>query len=158
MSQCTSLNTIYGDLKLLSQGSTSYNAFTGGYWSAQQGAVQPRCVFKPAKALEVSTFVLLSRLTNCPFAVKGGGHAAFGGASSIEGGITVSMEDFKQVSVSSDKRTVNVGPGNRWVDVYTALEPHGLGVAGGRMAPVGVPGLILGGGYVFLIYTLPDLS
>lgn len=94
--------------------------------------------------------MLLSRLTNCPFAVKGGGHAAFGGASNIEGGITVSMENLKQVSVSSDKKTVNVGPGNRWVDVYTALEPHGLGVAGGRMAPVGVPGLILGGGYVFL--------
>lgn len=111
--------------------------------------MQPRCVFKPAKALDVSTLVLLSRLTNCPFAVKGGGHAAFGGASSIEGGITVTMEGFNQVSVASDKKTVDVGPGNRWVDVYTALEPHGVGVAGGRMAPVGVPGLILGGGINF---------
>jgi FAD/FMN-containing dehydrogenase len=97
----------------------------------------------------VSTLVLLSRLTSCPFAVKGGGHAAFGGASSIEGGITVTMESFKQVSVASDKKTVDVGPGNRWVDVYTALEPHGVGVAGGRMAPVGVPGLVLGGGINF---------
>ncbi|KAJ4371001.1 hypothetical protein N0V86_008695 [Didymella sp. IMI 355093] len=146
---CTSLKTIYGDSKLFSQGSSAYSNFTSGYWSAQQGAVQPRCVFKPAKNLEVSTLVLLSRLTNCPFAVKGGGHAAFGGASSIEGGITVTMENFKQVSVSSDKKTVDVGPGNRWVDVYTALEPHGVGVAGGRMAPVGVPGLILGGGINF---------
>jgi FAD/FMN-containing dehydrogenase len=134
---------------LFSQGSSAYGNFTSGYWSAQQGAVQPRCVFKPAKGIEVSTLVLLSRLTNCPFAVKGGGHAAFGGASSIEGGITVTMESFKQVSVSSDKKTVDVGPGNRWVDVYTALEPHGVGVAGGRMAPVGVPGLILGGGINF---------
>ncbi|KAF3052903.1 hypothetical protein E8E11_011465 [Didymella keratinophila] len=81
--------------------------------------------------------------------IKGGGHAAFGGASSIEGGITVTMESFKQVSLASDKMTVDVGPGNRWVDVYTALEPHGVGVAGGRMAPVGVPGLILGGGINF---------
>lgn len=97
----------------------------------------------------MSTLVLLSRLTNCPFAVKGGGHAAFGGASSIEGGVTVTMENFKQVSVSSDKKTVDVGPGNRWVDVYTALEPYGVGVAGGRMAPVGVPGLVLGGGINF---------
>jgi FAD/FMN-containing dehydrogenase len=59
--------------------------------------------------------------------VKGGGHAAFAGASSIEGGITVSMESFKQVSVSSDKQTVDVGPGNRWVDVYTAIEKYGIG-------------------------------
>lgn len=92
--------------------------------------------------------MLLSRLTTCPFAVKGGGHAAFGGASNIEGGITVTMESLDQVSVASNKKTVDVGPGNRWVDVYTALEPFGVGVAGGRMAPVGVPGLILGGGYV----------
>jgi len=97
----------------------------------------------------VSTLVLLSRLTNCPFAVKGGGHAAFEGASSIEGGITVTMESFKQVSVATDKKTVAVGPRNRWIDVYTALEPHGVEVAGGRMAPVGVPGLILGGGINF---------
>lgn len=94
----------------------------------------------------MSTVVLLTRLTNCPFAVKGGGHAAFGGASSIDGGITISMENLNKVSVSSDKKTVDVGPGNRWVDVYTAIEQHGVGVAGGRMAPVGVPGLILGGG------------
>lgn len=111
--------------------------------------MQPRCVFKPSKTFEVSTLVLLSRLTNCPFAVKGGGHAAFGGASSIDGGITVTMESFDRVTPSTDKKTVDVGPGNRWVDVYTALDSHGLGVAGGRMAPVGVPGLILGGGINF---------
>ncbi|OSS47427.1 hypothetical protein B5807_07492 [Epicoccum nigrum] len=146
---CTSLKIIFGDSKLLSQSSPAYSTFTSGYWSAQQGAVQPHCVFKPSKALDVSTVVLLTRLTNCPFAVKGGGHAAFGGASSIDGGITISMENLNKVSVSSDKKTVDVGPGNRWVDVYTAIEQHGVGVAGGRMAPVGVPGLILGGGINF---------
>jgi FAD/FMN-containing dehydrogenase len=83
--------------------------------------VQLRCVSKPSKALEVSTFVLLSRLTNCTFAVKGSGHAAFGGASSIDGGITVTIGSFKQVSPSGDRKTVNIGPGNRWVDVYLHL-------------------------------------
>lgn len=77
--------------------------------------------------------VLLSRLTQCPFAVKGGGHAAFGGASSIDGGITVSMANFNKVVVSNDKKTVDIGPGNLWVDVYTALEKSGVGVAGGRV-------------------------
>jgi FAD/FMN-containing dehydrogenase len=96
--------------------------------------------------------------------VKGGGHAAWAGASSIEDGVTVSLENFKEVKVSSDKKTVDIGPGLRWVDVYTAIEKDGLSVAGGRvsqytlfhslyalltngkMAPVGVSGLILGGG------------
>jgi FAD/FMN-containing dehydrogenase len=98
-----------------------------------QAAVNPRCVFKPISALEVSSLVLLSRLTQCPFAVKGGGHAAFSGASSIDGGITVSMENFKKVEASSDKKTADIGPGNRWVDVYTALGKSNLAVVGGRV-------------------------
>jgi FAD/FMN-containing dehydrogenase len=93
--------------------------------------------------------VLLARLTQCPFAVKGGGHAAFAGASNIPGGITVSMEHFTKVQVSNDKKTADIGPGNRWASVYKTLEKSGVGVVGGRMAPVGVPGLILGGGISF---------
>ncbi|CAO2647390.1 Nn.00g083120.m01.CDS01 [Neocucurbitaria sp. VM-36] len=146
---CTSLNVIYGSQKLLSEGTSPYDAFTNGYWSAQQGTVNPRCVFKPTNTIEVSSLVLLSRLTQCPFAVKGGGHAAFAGASSIDGGITVSMENFKKVAVSSDKKFADIGPGNRWVDVYTTLDKFGVGVVGGRMSPVGVPGLLLGGGISF---------
>jgi FAD/FMN-containing dehydrogenase len=98
-----------------------------------QAAVTPRCVFKPTSAVEVSSMVLMSRLTQCPFAVKGGGHAAYSGASSIDGGITVSMENFKKVQVSSDRTTADIGPGNRWVDVYTALEKSSVGVVGGRV-------------------------
>ncbi|KAH3950843.1 hypothetical protein HBI25_174980 [Parastagonospora nodorum] len=146
---CNSLEIIYGDNKLLVEGSSPYDAFTGAYWSAMQAAVNPRCIFKPTSTIEVSSLVLLSRLTQCPFAVKGGGHAAFSGASNIDGGITVSMENFKKVEVSADRKTADIGPGNRWVDVYTTLQKFDLGVVGGRMAPVGVPGLVLGGGISF---------
>ncbi|KAF3031992.1 hypothetical protein E8E11_002612, partial [Didymella keratinophila] len=38
------------------------------------------------------------------------------------------------------------GPGNRWHDVYSYLEPYRLTVIGGRAATVGVGGLTLGGG------------
>jgi FAD/FMN-containing dehydrogenase len=78
----------------------------------------------------------MSRLTQCPFAVKGGGHAAFAGASSIEGGITVSMERFNQVAVSNDKKYANIGSGNRWVDVYRGVEKSGVSVVGGRVSCV----------------------
>jgi FAD/FMN-containing dehydrogenase len=77
---------------------------------------------------------VFSHLTQCPFAVKGGGHAAFAGSSSIEGGITIALQNLKQVKPSADKKTVDVGPGNRWLDVYQALEPHGLNVVGGRVS------------------------
>ncbi|KAI4951899.1 hypothetical protein J4E91_003360 [Alternaria rosae] len=146
---CSSLKLIYGSGKLVSEQTSAYDAFTGTYWAAQQGALNPRCIFEPSSTVEVSSLVLISRLTQCPFAVKGGGHAAFAGASSIEGGITVSMKRFNTVAASNDRKYANVGPGNLWVDVYTKLEKSGLGVVGGRMAPVGVPGLVLGGGISF---------
>ncbi|KAH7069218.1 FAD binding domain-containing protein [Paraphoma chrysanthemicola] len=143
---CSSLHILFGGEQLLSEGSSEYEAFTSAYWSAQQGSLNPSCVFKPSKTVDVSTLVLIARLYQCPFVVKGGGHAAWAGASSIEDGITVSLENFKQTIVAADKKTVNVGPGLRWVDVYKAVEKDGLSVVGGRMSPVGVPGLVLGGG------------
>lgn len=91
-------------------------------------------MFKPKSTLDVSTVVLISRLYQCPFAVKGGGHAAWAGASSIEDGITISMENFRKVAVASDKQSADIGPGLRWIDVYTAIEKDGLSVAGGRVS------------------------
>jgi FAD/FMN-containing dehydrogenase len=90
-------------------------------------------VFKPSNAKQVSTVVLLSRFTQCPFAVKGGGHAAFAGGSSIEGGITIALEKLNERSLSSDKKIASVGPGNRWADVYPWIEQYGLEVIGGRV-------------------------
>ena len=134
MKQCGSLETIFGSKKLLVEGSATYANFTEAYWSAQQNSVRPGCVFAPAKPVEVSTAILISRLTQCPFAVKGGGHAAFAGSSSIEGGITIALQNFKQVKPAADRKTVDIGPGNRWVDVYQTLEPQGLNVVGGRVS------------------------
>ncbi|XP_014557126.1 hypothetical protein COCVIDRAFT_15519 [Bipolaris victoriae FI3] len=143
---CTALSILLSPDQVLPENATAYNNFTSSYWSAQQGALRPSCVFKPKSTLDVSTVVLISRLYQCPFAVKGGGHAAWAGASSIEDGITISMENFRKVAVAADKQSADIGPGLRWIDVYTAIEKDGLSVAGGRMAPVGVPGLLLGGG------------
>ncbi len=92
---------------------------------------------------------MISRLTQCPFAVKSGGHAAFTGASNIEGGITISLEKLNLVQLSSDKKTVNVGPGNTWFSVYTALQPLNVAVIGGRVSGIGVGGLTTGGGISF---------
>lgn len=115
------------------------------YWSAQQDAVTPVCTFKPTTALEVSILVLLSRVAKCQFAVKGGGHAAFKGASSIDGGITISLERFDKIQALPNG-VATVGAGSRWYDVYTTLEKSGLAVVGGRASSVGVSGLTLGGG------------
>ncbi|ORY16879.1 FAD binding domain-containing protein [Clohesyomyces aquaticus] len=146
---CNSLQIIFGSGKVITQQSSAYDTFTASYWSVQQASVDPYCVFKPAKSSEVSVLVLLSRLTQCPFAVKSGGHAAFGGASSIQGGITVALEKINEVTLSADKKSASIGPGNTWYDVYTRLENQNLAVIGGRVAAIGVGGLTLGGGISF---------
>jgi hypothetical protein len=116
------------------------------FWSAQQQEPKPFCIFKPEKAVEVSTLVLLSRLTQCPFAVRSGGHAAFSGASSADGGVTVTFEKMKQITLSEDKKIATIEPGNLWYDIYTNLQDHNLAVVGGRVSAIGIGGLTTGGG------------
>ncbi|KAH7378393.1 hypothetical protein DE146DRAFT_626531 [Phaeosphaeria sp. MPI-PUGE-AT-0046c] len=136
---CGSLKSIFGNSKVSS-------APPDTYWSLQQSSVRPTCTFNPTTAKDVSTAVLIMRLFQCQFAAKSGGHAAFAGASSIEGGITLDFVNMKERELSTDRKTVAIGPGNRWLDVYDFLTPYGLAVVGGRAASVGVSGLTLGGG------------
>jgi FAD/FMN-containing dehydrogenase len=126
--------SILPGFEVLLGGSANYTAFTGAYWSAQQAEVNPNCIFKPSSAKQVATAILISRLTRCPFAVKGGGHAAFEGSSSIEGGITIALEKLNEIKVAADKQSVYVGPGNRWGQFYAELEKHGVAVVGGRVS------------------------
>ncbi|TWU72443.1 hypothetical protein ED733_003537 [Metarhizium rileyi] len=81
-----------------------------------------------------------------PFTVKGAGHTAFPGGSNIQDGVTIDLVHLNQITVSADRKTVSVGPGNRWINVSSVLDPLGLAVVGGRAASVGVSGLTLGGG------------
>ncbi|KAF4119597.1 FAD/FMN-containing dehydrogenase [Geosmithia morbida] len=151
LSGCRALGNVYGDHTVYreSPNATQYSDFTGKYWSKIQSDVDPHCIFVAPTADSVSVMVLLSRLTQCPFAVKSGGHGAFAGASNIEGGMTVSLEMLRNVTLSDGKETVVIQPGNTWSDVYTALDKHELTVTGGRVSSVGTGGLTLGGGISF---------
>jgi FAD/FMN-containing dehydrogenase len=93
--KCEVLMLVFDDGKVQSRYETCYRATINCFSSAQQREPEPACIFRPQKALEVYTLVLLSRVTHCPFAVRSGGHAAFAGASSVDGGITVIFEDMK---------------------------------------------------------------
>ncbi|KAK8122836.1 FAD-dependent monooxygenase yanF [Apiospora sp. TS-2023a] len=143
---CAALQFVYGSDPVYVQGEANFSNFTGDYWSDAQQHVSPRCIFKPIKAQDVSVVVLLSRLTQCPFAAKSGGHAAMVGASSIEGGITISFANLNRISLSEDKTIASIGPGNIWGHVYEALAKSDLTVIGGRLFNIGVGGLTTGGG------------
>jgi FAD/FMN-containing dehydrogenase len=114
--------------------------------TVQQFQVQPYCVFRPSVNTQVSIAVLLSRLTGCPFAARSGGHAAFSGASSSAGGISIWLKDMNAVTLKADKSVTSVEPGNNWLSVYSAPEPYGLATIGGHASSIGVGGFVLGGG------------
>ena len=129
-----------------------------------QSDLHPACRVTPTSATQVANTVQFLAEANCKFAVRGGGHSSWAGgmllddpsvhqrltipliAANIGGhGITIDLSAFNNIHVSTDRSSVTVGAGNRWYDVYNALEPLGLAVSGGRVAQVGVSGLTLGG-------------
>lgn len=105
----------------------------------------PACIFQPRAAVDVSVALIILQFTHCPFAVKSGGHGKFQGESSISNGVTIDLAKLNHISVEDDGAAVRIGPGNRWHDVYSALEPLGLTAVGGRAMTVGVGGFLLGG-------------
>lgn len=61
-------------------------------------------------------------------------------------GVLISSTNLNTLKLSEDGETMSIGPGPRWGDVFNYLEFTNKTVVGGRLAPVGVPGLLLGGG------------
>jgi hypothetical protein len=76
-------------------------------------------------------------------------HTPIRESSNIQAGVTVDLSELKQIEVVEDKSHVKIGPGNRWQDVYSKLEASSLATSGGRVATVGVGGLVTGGGISF---------
>ncbi|PQE33511.1 FAD binding domain-containing protein [Rutstroemia sp. NJR-2017a WRK4] len=129
--------------------STEYVYEESQYWSAQQSSAVPTCRIAPLSAKDVSQAILALKKNQCQFAVKSGGHSAFRGGSNIDGGVTIDLLHLNQVDVSADQKSTSLGPGNRWLDVYSKLDARNLSVVGGRVADIGVGGLTLGGGISF---------
>ncbi|KAF1956731.1 FAD-binding domain-containing protein [Byssothecium circinans] len=79
--------------------------------------------------------------------MRGGGHMPIPGAATINStGVQISSTNLKTLKLSEDKQTMSIGPGPRWGDVFEYLDGTNVTVVGGRLPPVGVPGLLLGGG------------
>jgi FAD/FMN-containing dehydrogenase len=56
------------------------------------------------------------------------------------------MTRFNRVTYHPESKTADIGTGLIWDEVYGALEPYGVSVAGGRVTGVGAAGFTLGGG------------
>ena len=122
------------------------------YWNAENSLNRPACAFFPSSAEETSLAVAsLNELPTAKFALKSGGHNGNFGFSSVDNGVLIAFRPNSQyVTPAADGKSVEVGSGCKWEDVYRALEPLGKTVVGGRFGDVGVTGLTLGGGFSYL--------
>jgi hypothetical protein len=147
-----------------SEKATEFKNLMNVYWDQKACEVSPACIVRPRNVWELAQAVkILKREFDVRndraketkeelesiFAIRGGGHSAVAGASSIKGGVVIDLSLFNQVAPAEDRQSVVIGAGCKWIDVYSALEKEGLAVAGGRNSAVGVAGLTLGGGLSF---------
>ncbi|KAI9648725.1 hypothetical protein NHQ30_003365 [Ciborinia camelliae] len=114
-------------------------------WDLRTNA-HPACIFSPVTADQVAIGVGIISTCHAQFAIRGGGHMSYPGANNINAGVMIALAGLKDLQISADNSTINVGPGNTWYDVYSYLEPYGRVVIGGRLKTIGVPGLTLIGG------------
>ncbi|KAK8134745.1 hypothetical protein PG984_006757 [Apiospora sp. TS-2023a] len=151
---CAALSRVLWD-QVSYPGQQPFESSLASYWSVLEREVSPRCVVIPNTKSDVAKAIFVLRTGDelfpeqCNFAVRSGGHTPFASSANIESGITIDLSKLKHVDVSADRTSVNIGPGNRWGDVYSILDEQGLSTSGSRVASVGVGGLVTGGGMSF---------
>ncbi|KAF7594066.1 hypothetical protein BBP40_010203 [Aspergillus hancockii] len=142
---CNKLKAKYPDITYSKLNPKYINANTEYYTSSAW--LGPACVFEPSNSTQMSDAVQILEDLKSTFAIRGGGHMPIANAANIDSsGVLLSSFGLARISLSEDESTVNVGPGNRWSNIYDYLEPYELTVVGGRLGHVGVPGYIIGGG------------
>ncbi|EXF86344.1 6-hydroxy-D-nicotine oxidase [Colletotrichum fioriniae PJ7] len=135
-------------LRVLRPNTDDYKARDESYFSVS-AQLSPYCIVQPTSTAEVSLTINTLKETTCSWAIRGGGHMTWAGASNIEEGVTIDMSLINRVEYSSETKIASIGAGALWRDVYSALEPYGATAPGGRTSTVGVSGFLTGGGNNF---------
>ncbi|KAI1169675.1 6-hydroxy-D-nicotine oxidase [Nemania sp. FL0916] len=141
---CSALQTALPHLVILGN-HPQYEAEKYVPWS-QTCWLPATCFVRPTTPQDVAEALKIIQQTGSKFAIRCGGHNPNQFFSSInDSGILIDVSELKTLSLGADG-VLQMGAGNRWGDVYTYLEKHGLSPIGGRQNDVGVSGYLLGGG------------
>jgi FAD/FMN-containing dehydrogenase len=111
-------------------------------FNARFHEVRPQAIVACATPDDVAETISFLARHGLECATRSGGHC-FGGRSSTRG-VVIDVTRMGSVSVSGGVATV--GAGARLGAVYDALQAHGLAIPAGTCPPVGIAGLVLGGG------------
>ena len=146
--QCHALSQSALGNKVVYPASKDYETSIESYWS-DLAQISPTCIVRAKCAKDVSlavkTLVAANKVGTCQFAIRGGGHTPWAGASNIHNGVTIDLSLLNKTVYNKDKSTASVEPGVRWQGVYEVLDKLGVAIPGGRAGTVGVAGLTLGG-------------
>jgi glycolate oxidase len=102
---------------------------TEGYRRDRASTVQPGrplAVVRPATTEAVQAVMRIASRFRVPVVPRGAGTGLSGGASAVEGGITLSTERLRSIAVDAPAMTVTVGPGLLNAEVKDAAREHGL--------------------------------
>ncbi|KAF7538707.1 hypothetical protein G7054_g2752 [Neopestalotiopsis clavispora] len=136
-------------VKVYRPNSTEYVAREAEYYSAS-ARMSPSCIVQPTSTEQVSLVVKrLRQASMVNWAVRCGGHMAWGPAADIHDGVTIDLGLMNKTEYDSDTKVARIQGGSLWQDVYSTLEEFGVTAPGGRTSTVGVGGFTLGGGNNF---------
>lgn len=80
------------------------------------------------------------------FAIRSAGNNDVPGFHSVgSDGVLIALQNLNKLAISADKKSVTLGTGNRWTEVYKYVAEYGVTVAGCREPFVRVGGFLLGG-------------
>ncbi|EED20037.1 conserved hypothetical protein [Talaromyces stipitatus ATCC 10500] len=145
VTDCAALSTLLPG-KVFYTNSTVYDSSVKSYYFVEE-RLNPTCIVRPTSTSDVA--IVVKYTADCPSAllsIKGGGHSPNIGAANADVGVTLDLRTLNAVSIQSGGLITSVGAGALWQEVYRVLDTYGLAAVGGRVATVGVGGLITGGG------------
>jgi glycolate oxidase len=94
--------------------------------AADPTAATPMAVVRPCTTDEVQTVLRWATAHRIAVVPRGMGTGLSGGASAVEGGIVLSTEKMRDITVDPSTRTAVVQPGLLNAEVKTAVAEHGL--------------------------------
>jgi hypothetical protein len=129
--------------RLILPGSNEYDT-ARKLWNSRYDK-HPAMIARCAESDDVRRAIEFARDNELVVSIRSGGHDQAGYATN-DGGLIVDLGGLNEVKLDLPKNSVSAGGGSRVGELYSVVEPSGLGVVSGGCMSVGVGGLTLGGG------------
>ncbi|GAA5889061.1 hypothetical protein JCM8208_007759 [Rhodotorula glutinis] len=129
----------------VTQSSADYKADSAAY--NQRIQPKPVAILYPSSSADISKALKCASSSGVKVSARGGGHSyASYGLGSGDGGFTIDLSRFSNITVDSNG-LATIGGGSRLGDIYLALNDQGWAVAAGSCNGVGIGGHAGFGGY-----------